>query len=76
MFGGRHWGCVMHRSLQLPIETIKPNPRNVRTHSKKQVAGIAESIKIFGFLNPGAGRLRMACSSPDMEGSRLESSSA
>ena len=52
MFGGRTWGCVMHRSLQLPIETIKPNPRNVRTHSKKQVAGIAESIKIFGFLNP------------------------
>jgi len=28
------------------------NPRNARTHSKRQVQAIAESIKAFGFANP------------------------
>ena len=28
------------------------SPRNARTHSKKQVAQIAASIKTFGFNNP------------------------
>ena len=42
----------MHRVQQIPTGTIKHNPRNARTHSKKQVAGIADSIKIFGFVNP------------------------
>jgi ParB-like chromosome segregation protein Spo0J len=31
---------------------LKVNPRNVRTHSKRQVQAIAESIKSFGFTNP------------------------
>ena len=31
---------------------IKPEPRNARTHSKKQVAEIAASIQQFGFANP------------------------
>jgi DNA modification methylase len=34
------------------IETLKPNPRNARTHSKRQIKLIAESVKAFGFLNP------------------------
>jgi hypothetical protein len=34
------------------IETLKPNPRNARTHSKRQIKMIAESVKAFGFLNP------------------------
>ena len=57
-----------------PIESIRPNPKNARTHSRKQKRQIANSIRKFGFLNPlivddgnmilaGHGRL---------EGARLE----
>ena len=35
-----------------PTNSIKPEPRNARTHSKKQVAEIAASIRQFGFANP------------------------
>lgn len=35
-----------------PAETLKPNPRNARTHSKKQILQIAESIQTFGFTVP------------------------
>ncbi len=39
--------------LQLvAVETLKTNPRNARTHSKRQIKLIAESLKAFGFLNP------------------------
>ena len=31
---------------------VRPNQRNARTHSQKQVRQIAESIKAFGFNNP------------------------
>ena len=34
------------------IETLKANPRNARTHSKRQIKLIADSLKAFGFLNP------------------------
>ncbi|MBV7257970.1 site-specific DNA-methyltransferase [Erythrobacter crassostreae] len=51
--------------------SLIPDPRNARTHSKKQVEQIAASIKAFGFTNPiladpkgnliaGHGRLRAA----------------
>ena len=36
----------------LALDAIRPNPRNPRTHSKKQLRLIAESIQRFGFLNP------------------------
>ena len=36
----------------VPIGTIKPNPRNARTHSKKQIKQLAESFRAFGFANP------------------------
>ena len=36
----------------IPIATIKPNPKNARTHSKRQVRQIAASIREFGFVNP------------------------
>jgi hypothetical protein len=32
------------------IEAIKPDPRNARTHSAKQIAQIAAAIRRFGFL--------------------------
>jgi DNA modification methylase len=35
-----------------PIAQIRPNPKNLRTHSKKQIKQIAASIRKFGFLNP------------------------
>ena len=34
------------------IDDLKPNPRNARTHSRKQIRKIADSIKRLGFLNP------------------------
>lgn len=36
----------------LPIGTLKPDPRNARTHSPKQIAQIAGSIQAFGFNSP------------------------
>jgi ParB/Sulfiredoxin domain len=35
-----------------PIDALKPNPRNARTHSKKQIRQIANSIAAFGFVVP------------------------
>ena len=35
-----------------PTNSIKPELRNARMHSKKQVAEIAASIRQFGFSNP------------------------
>lgn len=35
-----------------PIEALKPRERNPRTHSKKQLRQIANSIKEFGFVSP------------------------
>ena len=37
---------------QLPPGSLKPYDRNARTHSAKQIAQIAASIKSFGFNNP------------------------
>lgn len=34
------------------VRDLRPYPRNARTHSKKQTALIANSIKKFGFNNP------------------------
>ena len=37
---------------QIPPERLRPWPRNARTHSRKQIRQIAESIRTFGFTNP------------------------
>ena len=34
------------------VSDLKPWARNARTHSKKQVRQIADSIEQFGFTNP------------------------
>src|SRR5450759_1897825 len=39
---------IEHRSTS----ALRVNPRNARTHSKRQVQAIAESIKEFGFTTP------------------------
>ena len=36
----------------LPVTGVKPDPRNARTHSRKQTEQIAASIGAFGFTNP------------------------
>jgi ParB-like chromosome segregation protein Spo0J len=36
----------------LPIGQLRTWPRNARTHSRKQIRQIAESIRRFGFTNP------------------------
>ena len=40
------------RIEQVSISDLRPNPRNARRHSKKQVHQIAASIREFGFNNP------------------------
>ena len=37
---------------QLPLSSLRPYGRNARTHSVKQIAQIAASIRTFGFNNP------------------------
>jgi ParB-like chromosome segregation protein Spo0J len=34
------------------VRDLRPYPNNARTHSKKQIRQIANSIKTFGFCNP------------------------
>lgn len=36
----------------LPLGALSPYMRNARTHSRKQIRQIADSIKTFGFTNP------------------------
>ena len=44
---------ITHRHIaKFPIDKLRPNPRNARTHSKKQIRQIAESIARFGWTNP------------------------
>src|SRR5262245_25513274 len=35
-----------------PVGTLRPDPHNPRTHSKRQVDQIVASIRQFGFVNP------------------------
>jgi DNA modification methylase len=35
-----------------PVRELRPYPNNARTHSKRQIRQIANSIKKFGFCNP------------------------
>ncbi|MEQ1611450.1 MAG: ParB/Srx family N-terminal domain-containing protein [Hyphomicrobiaceae bacterium] len=38
--------------ITLPVASLRPYSRNARTHSPKQIAQIAASIRTFGFNNP------------------------
>jgi ParB-like chromosome segregation protein Spo0J len=52
--GNRVLGFAMpHPTLEyLSVTSFHPYERNARTHSKKQVRQIANSIERFGFTNP------------------------
>src|SRR5215210_835231 len=43
---------MTHIVKNVSVNTIKPNPRNAHTHSKKQIRQIANSITALGFTNP------------------------
>lgn len=43
---------LTHAIESVSITTLKPYPKNARTHSKKQIRQIADSITRFGFTNP------------------------
>jgi hypothetical protein len=34
-----------------PLEALRTNPRNARTHSKRQIGKLADAIRRFGFTN-------------------------
>jgi DNA modification methylase len=36
----------------MAVSALRPNPNNARTHSRKQIRQIANSIERFGFCNP------------------------
>ena len=42
----------MHQIKWVSPHALKPNPRNARTHSKKQIRQIGESVLTFGFVVP------------------------
>ncbi len=42
----------LHTIEYLPLGSLKPDPRNPRTHSSKQVQQIADSIESSGYFNP------------------------
>lgn len=41
-----------HQVIRLPIDTIHPDPKNPRVHTKRQIRQIANSIEAFGFNVP------------------------
>ena len=45
-------GIAASKLERLPLTALRPWPRNARTHCKKQVRQIADSIRRFGFTNP------------------------
>src|SRR3954471_19307038 len=38
--------------VTMPVASMRPYRGNARTHSKKQIRQIADSIRKFGFTNP------------------------
>lgn len=40
------------RVQQVPIGILRPDPKNPRTHSRRQIRQLAATIRKFGFINP------------------------
>ena len=49
----------------IAIDKLTPNGRNARTHSRKQIRQIADSIEAFGFVVPFRRRLDEAAGEHD-----------
>ena len=49
----KRYDCMVTLSVEyIPPHDPKPYGRNARTHSRKQIRQIADSIRLFGFTNP------------------------
>ena len=35
-----------------PVDRLKPNPRNPRKHSKRQIRALRSSVRKYGFVTP------------------------
>jgi hypothetical protein len=48
------WSTLMSRANieEIAVAKLRPNAKNARTHSKKQIRQIANSIERFGFNSP------------------------
>lgn len=44
--------AVFPRIERVLLNTLRPNPRNARTHSRKQIEAIARALSRFGVINP------------------------
>lgn len=44
--------CLDLKIIEVAPQSLKPHPRNARTHSKKQIRQIRNSIRTFGFVTP------------------------
>jgi DNA modification methylase len=42
----------VHPVVITPIKTLRPNPRNARTHPKRKILQLANSIRRFGAISP------------------------
>jgi DNA modification methylase len=49
---GKRSNIMSYPHTVIPIDQIRPHPRNARTHSKKQIRQIAASIRALGFAAP------------------------
>jgi hypothetical protein len=48
----RHHGEKIMPTIEwIAVDALKPNTRNARTHSRKQIRQIADSIAAFGFAS-------------------------
>lgn len=43
---------ITKKYIELSPRELRPNPANVRTHSKEQIAELSSAIRQFGFINP------------------------
>ena len=43
---------MQHAQRMVALDHIRPHPRNTRTHSRKQIRQIADSIRAVGFTSP------------------------
>src|ERR1700679_1951192 len=43
---------MSHKVEYVSVRRLKPYSGNARTHSRRQIQQIAESVKRFGFVNP------------------------
>src|SRR5260370_39665845 len=46
------WEKLMVAMQSIAVDALKPDARNARTHSRKQIRQIADSITAFGFVVP------------------------